>query len=131
MRKETLAKMSTIKLDHISSLLLLFLFVLGLTIGGQAWADKFEGTEGPDIIIGTPEEDEIDSKGGEDKNTGDSQFGNGYGDDRIDSGEGDDNNFGDNEIREGYRCWNALGDHIYEGRERSILSLGKNFHHFL
>jgi hypothetical protein len=35
MRKETLAKMSTIKLDHISSLLLLFLFVLGLTIGGQ------------------------------------------------------------------------------------------------
>ena len=53
MGKETLAKMSTIKLAHISSLLLLFLLVLGTTIGGQAWADKFEGTEGPDRIIGT------------------------------------------------------------------------------
>jgi hypothetical protein len=61
MRKETLAKMSTIKLAHISPLLLLFLLVLGTTLGGQVWADEFKGTDEPDIIIGTPEDDEIDS----------------------------------------------------------------------
>ena len=85
--------MSTIKLADINSLLLLLLLILGPTIGGQAWADNFEDTEGPDIIIGTPEDDEIDSKGGKDSNFGDSQSGEGAGHDRIDSGEGDDNNF--------------------------------------
>jgi Ca2+-binding RTX toxin-like protein len=95
MRKETLAKMSTIKLAHISSLLLLFILVLGPTIGGQAWADNFEGTEGPDIIIGTLEDDEIDSKGGKDRNFGDAGSGDASGDDDIDSGDGDDRNVGD------------------------------------
>jgi hypothetical protein len=30
----------------------------------------FEGTEGPDRIVGTPEDDIIDSKGGHDENFG-------------------------------------------------------------
>jgi hypothetical protein len=65
--------------SHIGSVLLLSLGVIGtMTISilssnnnGQAWADVFEGTEGPDRIVGTPEGDVIDSKGGNDVNFGD------------------------------------------------------------
>jgi hypothetical protein len=55
--------------SFVGSLLFLVLAVLGtMTIVGsstsQAWADVIEGTEGPDVIVGTPEADLIDSKGG-------------------------------------------------------------------
>jgi hypothetical protein len=64
----------------------------------QAWADVIEGTEGVDFIIGTPEDDQIDSKGGDDVNFGDTSQGEGSGDDVIASGQGSDTNFGDNEF---------------------------------
>jgi hypothetical protein len=60
----------------------------------QVWADVIEGTEGPDVLVGTPD-DQIDSKGGDDINIGDTVFGDGSGDDIIASGEGHDQNFGD------------------------------------
>jgi hypothetical protein len=44
--------------------------MLGIgSTSSQAWADVIEGTEGPDEIVGTPEDDQIDSKGGRDLNT--------------------------------------------------------------
>ena len=69
--------------------------ILGSSTSNQVWADVFEGTEGPDVIVGTPGDDIIDSKGGYDKNFGDTAFGDGSGDDNIISGEGDDLNYGD------------------------------------
>ena len=73
--------------------------VLGTTIVGssttQAWADVIEGTEGPDFIVGTPEDDVIDSKGGSDFNSGDTIIGDGSGNDVILSGEGGDINRAD------------------------------------
>src|SRR5687768_15664539 len=54
-----------------------------------------EGTEGPDVIVGTPLDDIIDSKGGNDANLGHTFIGDGSGDDVIDSGEGDELNYGD------------------------------------
>jgi hypothetical protein len=60
-----------------SLLLLLVLAVMGTTtmiVGSsisQVWADVFEGTEGDDVIVGTPEADLIDSKGDDDANSGD------------------------------------------------------------
>ena len=61
----------------------------------QAWAEVIEGTEGPDRIVGTPLDDIIDSKGGQDSNFGDTVVGDGSGNDVIDSGEGSDVNTGD------------------------------------
>jgi hypothetical protein len=48
-------------------------------ISQAAWADVIEGTEGPDEIVGTPEADLIDSKGGFDQNFGDAFIGDGSG----------------------------------------------------
>jgi Ca2+-binding RTX toxin-like protein len=93
--------MRSVLFAHIGSLLLLSLAVIGTTtiVGAgstsQAWADVFEGTEGNDFIIGTPGADLIDSKGGDDYNIGDTQFGDGSGNDVIVSGEGNDFNQGD------------------------------------
>jgi Ca2+-binding RTX toxin-like protein len=61
--------------SYIFSILLLSLGVIGTTVLGnssnnQVWADVFEGTEGSDIIVGTPQDDIIDSKGGNDANIG-------------------------------------------------------------
>src|SRR5919106_1595589 len=92
-----------IKFSYLNSLLLLALSVLGTTTtlaassNQVAWAEVFEGTEGPEEIVGTPEDDQIDSKGGNDANTGDVTGGGstGSGDDKINSGEGDDVNTGD------------------------------------
>jgi Ca2+-binding RTX toxin-like protein len=88
--------------------LLLFLLALaatGTTILGSnsspVWADVIEGTEGPDFIIGTPVDDLIDSKGGDDINEGDTELGEGSGNDVILSGEGNDFNSGDTELGEG------------------------------
>jgi Ca2+-binding RTX toxin-like protein len=79
--------------------LFVVLAVVGTTTmvasSSQVWADVIEGTEGPDSIVGTPEADRIDSKGGDDNNFGDTVFGDGSGDDKINSGSGDDRNFGD------------------------------------
>ncbi len=64
----------------------------------QAWADTIEGTEGPDRIVGTPEDDVINSKGGSDANYGDATTADvedASGDDVIISGEGNDKNNGD------------------------------------
>jgi Ca2+-binding RTX toxin-like protein len=75
----------------------LVLAVLGTTMiasSNQVWADVIEGTEGPDVLVGTPD-DQIDSKGGDDINIGDTVFGDGSGNDVINSGEGIDENFGD------------------------------------
>jgi Ca2+-binding RTX toxin-like protein len=88
--------------------LLLFLLALaatGTTILGSnsspVWADVIEGTEGPDAIVGTPVDDLIDSKGGDDINDGDTFIGNGFGHDVILSGEGNDFNSGDTELGDG------------------------------
>jgi Ca2+-binding RTX toxin-like protein len=92
----------------MGSLFFLALTVVGTTstmIGGssltQAWAEVIEGTEGPDVIVGTPEDDLIDSKGGDDSNFGDADpeafpelGGTGSGDDIIVSGEDNDANTG-------------------------------------
>jgi Ca2+-binding RTX toxin-like protein len=75
--------------------------MIGIGSTSQAWADVIEGTEGPDSIIGTPEADLIDSKGGDDSNTGDTEFGDGSGNDVINSGDGADVNFGDTVIGDG------------------------------
>ena len=61
----------------------------------QVWADVFEGTEGPDVIVCTLGDDKIDSKGGSDRNVGLS------GNDRIDSGDEIDANFGDSFVDHG------------------------------
>ena len=89
--------------------LLLFLLVLaatGTTILGSnsspVWADVIEGTEGPDFIVGTPVDDLIDSKGGDDINEGDTELGDGSGHDVILSGEGNDFNSGDTELGDGF-----------------------------
>jgi Ca2+-binding RTX toxin-like protein len=82
-------------------LLFVALVATGTTILGsssitnQAWADVFEGTEGRDVIVGTPGADLIDSKGDTDENIGDTRRGQGSGNDVIFSGEGDDDTYGD------------------------------------
>jgi Ca2+-binding RTX toxin-like protein len=88
--------------------LLLFLLALaatGTTILGSnsspVWADVIEGTEGPDAIVGTPVDDLIDSKGGDDINEGDTELGDGSGHDVILSGEGNDFNSEDTELGDG------------------------------
>jgi hypothetical protein len=40
----------------------------GSSISNQAWAAVIEGTEGRNFIVGTPGDDRIDSKGGNDVN---------------------------------------------------------------
>src|SRR5918996_1672232 len=93
--------------SYVGSLLFLAVAVVGTTtiVGGsstsQAWADVIEGTEGDDFIVGTPEDDLIDSKGGNDRTFGDNVIGDGSGDDVILSGDGghgpgqEEKNFGD------------------------------------
>jgi Ca2+-binding RTX toxin-like protein len=72
------------------------------TIFDNAWAkEKIEGTEEGDEILGTPDDDNIDSKGGDDVNFGDTVVGDGSGDDKIKSGDGGDINFGDTSESEG------------------------------
>jgi Ca2+-binding RTX toxin-like protein len=66
-----------------------------LSVQPAAFAAKIEGDEGPNTLVGTPGNDKIDSKGGNDRNRGDTAFGDGSGDDKINSGKGDDVNFGD------------------------------------
>jgi Ca2+-binding RTX toxin-like protein len=89
------------------ALLFLALAVVGTTVLGSSsttnyvWAEVFEGTDGPDTIVGTPEDDLIDSKGGGDVNFGDSQFGDGSGNDIIASGGGNDQNRGDTQFLDG------------------------------
>jgi hypothetical protein len=90
------------KFGYLNSLLFVAVAVIATTtiaIGNsstnQAWADVIEGTEGPDFIVGTPGDDQIDSKGDNDRNFGDTFSGDGSGDDVIASGEGSDGNFGD------------------------------------
>jgi hypothetical protein len=69
------AKMN-LSFRYAGSLLSLVLAITGTTMmmaGGssgsiisqQAWADLFPGTGEPDTIVGTPGDDQIDSKGGE------------------------------------------------------------------
>src|SRR5688572_3179071 len=86
--------------SYVGSLLFLALAVLGTTsmiAGGssvtEAWAEVIPGTEGDDVIVGTPEADLIDSKGGIDVNFGDTEIGDGSGNDVILSGDGGDVNF--------------------------------------
>ena len=89
------------KFAYLNSLLLVMAAVLGTTtIAGsssnsQAWADLIEGTDLNDSLVGTPGDDLINSKGGEDENIGDSEIDDGFGNDIILSGEGDDFNHGD------------------------------------
>ena len=66
-----------------------------LYVQPAAFAEKIEGDEGPNTLIGTPGNDNIDSKGGNDRNFGDTEQGDGSGDDKINSGDGRDTNFGD------------------------------------
>ena len=89
------------KFAYLNSLLLVMAAVLGTTtIAGsssnsQAWADLIEGTDLNDSLVGTPGDDLINSKGGEDENIGDSENDDGFGNDIIFSGEGDDFSYGD------------------------------------
>src|SRR5918998_1408745 len=115
--------------SHMGSLLFLALAVLGTTtmiVGGsngtnQVWADVIEGTEGPDEIVGTPEDDIIDSKGGRDENHGDTTIGDGSGNDVINSGEGSDFNSGDSFKGDG------SGDDIIVSGEGSDSNFGDTF----
>ena len=66
-----------------------------------AFAEKIEGDEGPNTLVGTPGNDNIDSKGGNDRNLGDAVIGDGSGDDKINSGEGSDTNSGDTLVGDG------------------------------
>src|SRR5687768_18612290 len=109
-----------VKFGYLNSLLFVAAVVLGTitmaasSTSNQAWADVFEGDEGPDFIIGTPEDDLIDSKGGNDRNFGDTRFGDGSGDDVINSGDGHNTNFGDT------RSGNGTGNDVItsgEGRD--------------
>jgi Ca2+-binding RTX toxin-like protein len=110
--------------SRVGSLLFLVLAVVGTTttmIAGigtpsQAWADVFEGTEGPDEIVGTPGDDLIDSKGGNDVNFGDIIEGDGSGDDVIVSGEDDDTNTG-NEGRDIFVCGGGEDDTVTDYNE--------------
>ena len=74
---------------------------IGITTSQAAWAEVIPGTEGPDEIVGTPEADLIDSKGGFDQNFGDTFFGDGSGNDVIYSGEDGDINSGDTVFGDG------------------------------
>src|SRR5918999_2642774 len=84
-----LPKMNLLLFSRISALLLLALTVVGtMTIASssinQAWADVIEGTDADDFLVGTPEDDIIDSKGGNDGNIGDIfEGGDASGDDII------------------------------------------------
>jgi Ca2+-binding RTX toxin-like protein len=82
----------------------------------QAWAEVFEGTEGPDEIVGTLGNDMIDSKGDSDFNLGDAFFGDGSGDDVIVSGEGDDVNLG-NGGRDIFVCGDGEEDTVTDFNE--------------
>src|SRR5215207_8939620 len=75
--------------------------ILMLSVQPAAFAEKIEGDEGPNTLIGTPGNDKIDSKGGNDGNIGDTIEGDGSGNDKINSGEGNDDNFGDTEVGTG------------------------------
>jgi hypothetical protein len=112
--------MNLFSFSYVGSLFFLALAVVGTTILGSTpvWADVFEGTEGPDRIVGTPLDDIIDSKGGDDRNFGDTQVGDGSGDDVINSGEGDDANFGDTANGQG------SGDDIIDSGEGNDLNFG-------
>jgi Ca2+-binding RTX toxin-like protein len=112
---------------NIRSLFLLSLAVIAITMttmttaignsaSNQAWADVIEGTEGPDVIVGTPEDDLIDSKGGEDINIGDTFSGDGSGDDIIISGEEDDTNTG-NGGRDIFVCGDGEDDTVTDYNE--------------
>jgi Ca2+-binding RTX toxin-like protein len=91
-----------------------------MTIAGsstsKAWADVIEGTEGPDVITGTPEDDQIDSKGGSDANFGDTFNGSASGNDIIASGEQDDTNTG-NEGRDIFVCDDGEDDTVTDFNE--------------
>jgi hypothetical protein len=72
------------------------------TIFDNAWAkEKIERTEEDNQLMGSPNDDSIDSKGGDDTNFGDNEIGEGSGDDKIKSGDGDDQNFGDTVFGDG------------------------------
>ncbi len=122
--------------SYVSSLLFLALAVLGTTtmiVDGsngtsQAWADVIEGTEGPDEIVGTPEDDIIDSKGGRDENHGDTTIGDGSGNDVINSGEESDFNSGDTFIGDG--SGNDVinsGENSGEGGDDQEVNFGDTF----
>jgi Ca2+-binding RTX toxin-like protein len=85
--------------SNMGSLMFLALAFTGTTatmIAGssitQAWADVIEGTEGDDVLVGTPGADLIDIKGSGDVNYGDTVLGNSSGNDNIISGDGNDGN---------------------------------------
>ena len=106
---------------YVSSLLFLAVAVAGTTMIAnssiiQAWADVFEGTEGPDDIVGTLGDDTIDSKGDDDRNFGDTFSGQGSGDDVIVSGDGDDQSTG-NGGRDIFVCGDGEDDTVTDYNE--------------
>jgi Ca2+-binding RTX toxin-like protein len=62
--------------------------VTSIPVTSLVFAEDIEGTDGHDILSGTPDDDKIDSGDGGDEAFGES------GDDKIKTGKGDDNNFG-------------------------------------
>ena len=96
------------KFAYLNSLLLVMAgssgndYYSGSSSNSQAWADLIEGTDLNDSLVGTPGDDLINSKGGEDENIGDSENDDGFGNDIIFSGEGDDLNYGDSQEGEGF-----------------------------
>ena len=87
-----------IKFEYLTSLFFVAAAVLGTTMitgSNQAWAVLIEGTDMNEFIVGTPGDDIINSKEGDDENFGDILDGDGFGDDVIFSGDGNDFNVGD------------------------------------
>src|SRR5215216_449220 len=81
-----------------------------------AFAEKIEGDEGPNTLIGTPGNDKIDSKGGNDGNIGDTIEGDGSGNDKINSGDGVDINRGDTLFGDGGDGTGSGDDKINAGQ---------------
>src|SRR5215216_8208704 len=87
--------MKKTKISIIIAIAILQTISMLSVIQPAAFAEKIEGDEGPNTLIGTPGNDKIDSKGGNDFNSGDPFEGVGSGNDKINSGDGNDENVGD------------------------------------
>ena len=81
----------------------LFSSIVGLIPSNNlVFADVFTGDDNDNLLVGTPEDDAFDSKGGDDANVGDKLSGDSFGNDAIVSGEGDDFNLGDSLLGDGF-----------------------------
>jgi Ca2+-binding RTX toxin-like protein len=88
--------------------------------------NKIEGTDEDEDLVGTEDDDTINSKGGNDRNFGES------GDDKIKSGDGNDENFGesgDDKLKSGKgndNNFGGLGDNKMNGGQGNDFLQGRD-----